>query len=88
MENNILEELPSLEEKKDLNDKEDKELPKTSKLEKNKIENAFQKINSQFGSFILSKEAISRLYKIDSNLKNKNYILLQGPTGSSKTKTI
>ena len=88
MENNILEELPSLEEKKDLNDKEDKELPKTSKLEKNKIENDFQKINSQFGSFILSKEAISRLYKIDSNLKNKNYILLQGPTGSSKTKTI
>ena len=40
------------------------------------------------GSFIPTKKAISRLYKLESNLLAKNFVLLEGPTGSSKTKTV
>ena len=74
------------------------ELPKIDKLSceeseveiKNEILNIIKNEGkrSQIGSFILTNEAISRLQKIDSNIKNKNYILLEGPTGTSKTKTI
>ena len=42
----------------------------------------------EIGSFIPSDKAISRLQKLDSNLSNKNYVLLEGPTGSCKTKTV
>ena len=40
------------------------------------------------GSFILTDKAISRLYKLESNLLAKNHVLIEGPTGSSKTKTV
>lgn len=57
-----------------------------------KLKDEFQKIAKdkvkEIGSFIFSEEAISRLQKLDSNLSNKNYVLLEGPTGSSKTKTV
>ena len=40
------------------------------------------------GSFILTDKAISRLYKLESNLLAKNHVLIEAPTGSSKTKTV
>lgn len=40
------------------------------------------------GSFILTDKAISRFYKLESNLLAKNHVLIEGPTGSSKTKTV
>jgi len=42
----------------------------------------------KIGSFIPTKKAISRLYKLESNLTAKNHVLLEGPTGSGKTKTV
>ena len=63
----------------------------TKEMEK-KLKDEFQKIAKdkvkEIGSFIFSEEAISRLQKLDSNLSNKNYVLLEGPAGSSKTKTV
>ena len=42
----------------------------------------------KIGYFIPTDEAISRLYQLESNLSAKNHVLLEGPTGSSKTKTV
>ena len=42
----------------------------------------------KIGYFIPTDEAISRLYQLESNLSANNYVLLEGSTGSSKTKTV
>ena len=57
---------------------------------KQKFEDALkdEKIVQKIGSFIDTDQAISRLYELESNLLANNYVLIEGPTGSSKTKTI
>ena len=63
-------------------------------LKGNRIEHEFENAMKdpqkakKIGSFIKTPQAISRLYELESNLLAKNYILLEGPTGSSKTKTV
>lgn len=44
--------------------------------------------SQKIGYFIPTDEAISRLYQLESNLIAGNHVLLEGPTGSSKTKTV
>lgn len=44
--------------------------------------------SKKIGYFIPTDEAISRLYQLESNLLAKNHVLLEGPTGSSKTNTV
>ena len=75
-----------------------KSLPEINKLssKKNKelLKKEFDKAlkdkekAKKIGLFIPTKKAISRLYKLQSNLTAKNHVLLEGPTGSSKTKTV
>ena len=66
----------------------------STKYFKFKLKEEFKKViedkkkKQEIGAFILSDKAISRLQKLDSNLSNKQYVLLEGPTGSSKTKTV
>ena len=81
MELNNKEALPSI------NKLSAKQFKKEIEEELIKYINDPEKLN-QIGSFIFTKKAISRLQKIDSNIKNGNYLLLEGPTGSSKTKSI
>ena len=74
------------------------ELPLIKKLSTKHMKEQFKKefMNAiknpekkdKIGSFIPTKKAISRLQKLESNLSNKNCVLLEGPTGSSKTKTV
>ena len=66
----------------------------SSKYLKKKLKLEFMKFlkdpekKKKIGSFIPTKKAISRLQKLDNNLSLGNHVLLEGPTGSSKTRTV
>lgn len=72
----------------------EKKMKEYSRKIKNKLEEEFDRIikdsenGTKIGSFALTKKALSRLKKLDSNLTNKNFVLLEGPTGSCKTRTV
>ena len=66
----------------------------SSKHLKKKLKEEFMKFlkdpekKKKIGSFIPTEKAISRLQKLDNNLSLGNHVLLEGPTGSSKTRTV
>ena len=73
-------------------------LPEIKDLSTNENEEKLRKLfdeaskdckkSKEIGYFIPTDEAISRLYQLESNLISGNHVLLEGPTGSSKTKTV
>ena len=73
-------------------------LPKINELSINENEKKLKKLfkekskdlknSKEIEYFIPTDEAISRLYQLESNLTAGNHVLLEGPTGSSKTKTV
>ena len=58
---------------------------KLKKVERNKLE---LKLEDVKGNFVPTEEAKERLQKIQNFFDSKIPVMLEGPTGTSKTKTI